>query len=235
MAAKSKKAAPKKAREKAPAKKTAARAGKVTAVEFEIVASVPDLMPPEVLKQISLVEDVVGSIGNMTDTELLGSIRTCARQTEIFVHAATKASASALVYAWACGMLLNMAKKKHGRSGFGQWRDAYLVPAVMSERTSQRYMKLADASKDVKSLLEWSPSLRQAYIACGVLPESERSTGDQDEDESPRTRALLTSLTGLQKNLRLFSGSRESLGKGERTQLALVRAELNQFFDKILA
>ena len=187
------------------------------------------------LKQISWVESVIGGMGNMTDTELLGCIRTCATKAETFVHAAIKASASALVYAWASGMLLNSAKAKFGHGAFGKWRDAELVPDVMSVRTSQRYMKLAEASKDVKGVLEWSPSLRQAYIACGVLPESQRSAGDEESEESPKTRALLTGLTGLQKNLRLFSGSGESLGKSERTQLALVRAELNQFFDKILA
>jgi hypothetical protein len=235
MAAKSKKVATKKGRGKTPAKKAAARPGKARAVEFEIIAPIPDLMPPEVLKQISSVESLIGGMDYMTDTEFLSTIIICATKTATFVHAATKASASALVFAWACGMLLNSAKTRLGRIGFGQWRDANLVPDVMSERTTQRYMKLADSSKNVKALLEWSPSLRQAYIACGVLPESEPSAGDEEPDESPKTRALLSSLTGLQKNLRLFSGSGESLGKGERKQLELVRMELNQFFDEILA
>ena len=82
--------------------------------EVEVVSEAPDLMPPEVLKQISRMTDLVGALDGMTDGELLNSIKICATQASGFSRHAVKAGASALVYAWACGTLLNAAKEKLG-------------------------------------------------------------------------------------------------------------------------
>jgi hypothetical protein len=38
------------------------------AAVVEVVTDVPDLMPPEVVKQISQVKDFVGNSGHMKDT-----------------------------------------------------------------------------------------------------------------------------------------------------------------------
>jgi len=222
------------AAKRVPAKKPAQRPAKAKAVEVEIVPDVPDLMPAEVVKRIGVIENQLGQVDGLSDLKLCNMIQRYAKQAAEHSGIAVRASASALVYAWACGKLLNAAKEKLGRTGFGPWRDANLVPSVMSERTSQRYMQLANLHSDVRVLLEWNPGLRQAYIACGILPEPERADGEEDEESAPKTRAVLRSLTGLQKNLRQFTGSGEKLGKGERTQLALARDELNRFFDQIL-
>jgi hypothetical protein len=222
------------AAKKAQAKKPVPRPAKAKTVKLEVVSDVPNLMPSEVMDQILLVETVLGQMDDMTELKLCTTIQRYAERATGYSQSALKSGASALVYAWACGKLLNAAKAKFGRGGFGKWRDANLVPYVMSERTSQRYMKLADTGDDVRELLEWSPSLRQAYIACGILPESERGAGDDDKDEAPNTHVLLASLSGLQKKLRLYLDSREKLGKRERTQLALVRDELNRFFEQVL-
>jgi hypothetical protein len=56
--------------------------------------------------------------------------------------------ASALVYAWASGKLLNIAKAKLGRGDFGAWRKEHLGDDI-AERTSQRYMRLAKECDDV--------------------------------------------------------------------------------------
>ena len=165
---------------------------------------------------------------------MVKSIQMCANQAARFSEFTAQTGMTAIIYAWACGKLLNATKAKLGRGDFGAWREDKLGAEVMSERTSQRYMQLAKQHDDVRALLVRSPSLRQAYVACGILPEPEPTVGEEEEETSPKTRALLTSLTGLQRNLRLFSGSGEKLKKPERTQLTLMRDELNQFFDELL-
>lgn len=219
----------------APSKKPVPRSAKAKAVDVEVVTEVPDLMTPEIVKQIEVVEDQLGQAGDLSESRFCNMVQHYAKQAASFSNIAVRASASALVYAWGCGKLLNAAKEKYGRSEFGRWRDTNLVPFVMSERTSQRYMQLANLHDDVRALLEWNPGLRQAYVACGILPEPERADGEEDKEKAPKTQAVLRSLTGLQKNLRLFTTSGEKLGKIERTQLALVRRELNRFFDQILS
>jgi hypothetical protein len=46
--------------------------------EVELVDEVPDLMTPEVLKQISGVNDLINAMNDMTDGELLDKIKECA-------------------------------------------------------------------------------------------------------------------------------------------------------------
>jgi len=205
MAAKPKKVATKKVRGKAPAKKAAARPGKVTAVELEVVATVPDLMPPEVSKQIDAVEKQLSQVGDMSGALLCNTVQHYAAQADRFARHAVRAGASTLVYAWASGKLLNAAKEKLGHGEFGRWRDANLVPAIISGRTATRYMQLATHCHDVRALLEWNPSLRQAYIACGILPDPSEADREEEEKEKPSAKQLLfTSLTHIQRDLRLF-------------------------------
>jgi hypothetical protein len=239
MPAKSKKVVGKKISEKESTPKSV-RTSTTKAVSVE-VAVIPDLKPPEVLKHIKEVEAKIKEIEAIIKSNkeigaepIIPPIKDFAIQARGLSRQAVQIGASALVYAWACGKLLIAAKAKLGRSDFGEWRDKNLGPDVISERTSQRYMVLAKQCDDVKSLLEWSPSLRQAYIACGILPEPEARDTEEVDNDLPKTRALLTSLNGLQRNLRLFAGSTEKLGKAELTELMLVRDELNQFFNQVI-
>ena len=96
-------------------------------------------------------------------------------------------------------------------------------------------MQLAKQCDDVRALLEWSPSLRQAYIACGILPEPpERESGDETDSDEVKRQALLSSITGIQKKLRLFAGLKGRLGAAEKTQLTLAKRQIDEFFDQIL-
>jgi hypothetical protein len=240
MPAKSKKVVGKKISGREPIKKSVSRTSKSKAVSVE-VAVIPDLKPPEVLKHIKEVEAKIKEIEaifkankEMDADPIIPSIKKFAKQAADLSRQAVKTGASALVYAWACGKLLIAAKTKLKRSDFGKWRDENLGADVISERTSQRYMQLAKQFDNVETLLKWSPSLRQAYIACGILPEPEARDTEEEDNDLPKTRALLTSLNGLQRNLRLFAGSTEKLGKAELTELKLVRDELNQFFNQVI-
>lgn len=241
MAAKSNKAPAKKsAKNKPPSGKSAPSPAR--AVKVEVVSEAPDLMSPEVVMHISKVEKQIGLVGGMPDQILINTIEIYADQAAKYSQIAQKAGASALVYAWACGKLLNAAKENLGHGAFGKWRKEHLVPGVMSERTSARYMLLAAKCYDVRGLLQWGPTLRQAYVACGVLPDP--AEGDQAEVEKPdvpKKQVLLASLSSLQKDLRLFEknfqafeSSNEKLDAGEKTQLLLMKDEIKRFSDRIL-
>ncbi|MEI6819345.1 MAG: hypothetical protein WCL19_07055, partial [Verrucomicrobiota bacterium] len=123
---------------------------------------------------------------------------------------------------------------KLGRGDFGDWRKKHLCDDI-TERTSQRYMQLAKRYEDVRALLEWSPSLRQAYIACGILPEPPERAADEESDaDEIKRQALLSSITGIQKKLRLFYGLKGKLGAGDKTQLKLAKQQIDEFFQQIL-
>lgn len=228
-------AKPKKLAKKKPSTKSLpAKAKRIVEKEY---SDVPNLRPPEVAKHLAEVEALIKQSDKQSGMKkvhaLIKPIEDYAMHAAKFSHKAVQAGASALVFAWACGKLLNATKKELGHDAFGDWRADRLLSENLSERTSQRYMKLAKQCPDIKVLLEWNPSLRQAYIACGVLPEPEQS--DNDSSTPPqKAHVLLASLSGLQKNLRLFAGSNEKLGKEDISQLKLVRDELYRFFDQVI-
>ena len=224
-------AKPKKVAKKKPSTKSVPTKAKLIVVKEN--PDVPDLMPPEVAKHLAEVEKLIKRSEKMKAGDLIKPIEDYAMHAASFSHKAVQAGASALVFAWACGKLLNATKKELGHDAFGDWREDKLLSENLSERTSQRYMKLAKQCQDIKVLLEWSPSLRQAYIACGVLPEPEQSENDSGTPPQ-KAHVLLASLSGLQKNLRLFAGSNEKLGKEDLSQLKLVRDELYRFFDQVI-
>jgi len=218
---------------KSPAGKPAARPSKGKPVPVEIVDEPRELVTPEVEQELRRIEEILTKSEAMGTGKLLEAIQARSRRAEEFAGSALNSAALALANAWACGKLLLAAKEKLGRGDFGQWRDKNLAPARIGERTTQRYMRLAEVFTDVRDLLAWSPTLRQAYIACGILPAPELGDGAGDDKGSPRTRALLAGISGLQKRLRLFESSGEKLGAGERRQLQLVRSQLDEFFNRI--
>ncbi len=235
MAAKSNKIAAKKGTAKKSAPIVIRRPAKENAAEVEVVSDVPDLMSPGVVKQVLQVQDFVANSQQLKDSELARGISAFSKKASGFALDAVKAGASALVYAWACGKLLNATKAKVGHGKFGAWREKNLDAVVISERTSQRYMQLAKQCDDVKALLEWSPSLRQAYIACGILPEPpERDLDETGDSDEAKREALLSSITGVQKKLRLFAGLTGGLSVAEKTQLKLAKKEIDLFFKQIL-
>lgn len=162
-----------------------------------------------------------------------------------------RAGSSALVYAWGCGTLLNRAKANLGHGAFGKWRREHLETAGISERTSTRYMKLAESCSDVRGLLQWAPTLRQAYVGCGVLPpppereneaddhlsDAKRQQKEKEEIEKEvhrKKELLLASVNALKQRLHQGIGIKKNLDAGEIRQLKLARNQIYAFFDQIL-
>lgn len=160
--------------------------------------------------------------------------------------AAVSAASCAIVYAWAAGSLLNIAKAALPRGGFGRWRDARAADLGVSVRTAQNWMKLADSCHDVRALLVPGAGLTCAYRAAGVLPAPEATTtdgeGDGDggdtvpapETSSPAERAF-TALAKGRKLLRHLLESDTVLSADERDRLEEEKASYNTLFDDLLA
>ncbi len=248
MSAKSKKVAvkSKQAKKVTAAKKkvsnVALNKSKAKSVELEVV---PDMMPPEVQKHLTKVQDFVEKSAQMKDAELARIITAYSKQASGFAQEAVKSGSMALVYAWACGKLLNAAKFKLGHGAFGKWRKEYVESAGVGERTSIRYMKLAESCSDVRGLLQWAPTLRQAYVGCGVLPppperDKDETDGNLSEEEvhenevQRKKEVLLESVSALQQRLHQGIGIKENLDASEIRQIRLARVQINSFFDQIL-
>ena len=215
---------------KPPAKKPPS-AGEVPLAPVKVVDKVPVFLTTEVRADIGDVERLIGRLVEMPTAAILKSLKDYSGRAAGFAGDAIKTSARALVCAWACGRMLLAAKGKMKRADFTAWCDTH-VSGIMSVSTKQRYMRLAEKSGNVRELLAWRPTLRQAYIGIGILPEPEK--GEDGEEAAPQTRLLLTTVAGMRKRLQRFADSRERLAEPARGQLQAARQELDTLFDRIL-
>lgn len=129
------------------------------------------------------------------------------RQAETLANSAKANASQAIAVAVQCGKLLCNQKAEVGHGGWLDWLKAN-CPDI-SERTAQKYMRLsrkvleletanpncsaelekseeagATEAEKVSALLDGSPkTLRQAYIAAGVIPEVEKVAKDTDSGE----------------------------------------------------
>ena len=245
MAVKIKKGVAKKIpKARTPGTKSSPAIAKAKSDKAKVAVEPPDLVTPEVTKELAAAEGVLARVADLSGAGLGKEIQKYSKRADLFAREAVSAGATALVCAWTCGKLLNAAKEKFGHGSFGKWRSEHLVPEFMSERTTVRYMQLAARCHDVNALLEWSPGLRQAYIACGVLPDPGEVDATEEEAqkiEVPKKQVLMTSLGDVQRNLRLFErnlqqfeGSKEKLDEDEKAQLKLMRIEIENFATRIL-
>lgn len=110
-------------------------------------------------------------IVNTVSATLAGNINRLYVEAEIAAEQAIGYSAAACRAAINCGKLLLEAKASN-RGEFLTWLGIHCP--LIQERTAQRYMKIAakyptllsDASLDFQTL-------KDAYIACGIMPEPE--------------------------------------------------------------
>ena len=87
-------------------------------------------------------------------------------------------ASEAVAKAVECGQLLLRQKESLVHGGWLNWLDNN-VPE-MSDRTAQRYMALAKKTSHV-SFLDDASTMRQAYIATGILPKPvEKEVGPPD-------------------------------------------------------
>ena len=197
---------------------------------------------------LSKSKETLSQVPMMTDEDLSEVTAGYYQLVNQFKKVATHAGKSAIICAWTCGKLLNTAKEKLGRGDFGKWRATLLEGHSICERTTQRYMKLAEQTEDVATLLERNSGLTEAYVAAGILPDPESDpeveveSNTEPETEVSTTRqaplsksqALTAFLSSLQKQLRSFDNSGETLTEAEINQILAAKDQIDRFFKKIL-
>jgi hypothetical protein len=198
----------------------------------------------EVPSEIAEVEAMLAGVADLTEAELITSIKDFAERAESLAVQTLNMAKRTMICGWATGVLLVKVKKacKHGK--FGQWEQEHLPSLGLDTRTAQRYMQLANRCPDVRSLVDNYSGLMEAYIACNIIQE--RPAADDGEDPnaanqapagegSSHAEALLSGLTSVQQHLRLFTSSSERLDAVQINQAKLVMKELNRFFSKLVA
>jgi hypothetical protein len=114
----------------------------------------------------------------MTDaaeTELANRIKACVAEIK-------KAEQNALARAIEAGMLLIQAKAKYGQHGV--WKSWLNANCELSERTAQRYMKLAEGRNKLEQIMK----SKNATMADLTLVEADRLLGDDGEGNSKGDR-----------------------------------------------
>jgi hypothetical protein len=202
--------------------------------EFEVLPAPPKLSE-------FLTEDVIHNRHqNLVEMEqadldsLAAAITICAEEADTNAEEALGSACLAVVSVWNCGGLLNIAKKQMRHGEFQKWFNDRIDVPGFSLRTAQRYMKLAGLNPRLTDLIASNPSIRQAYIACGILaepPETEKT--NKDFDATARL-GLLRSIASVQTRLRRFSEKKIKLDKKTRKDLLATKAEIDQLFKALI-
>jgi DUF3102 family protein len=114
----------------------------------------------------------------MTDaaeTELANRIKVCIAEIK-------KAEQNALLRAFEAGTLLIQAKAKYGHGVWGAWLNAN---CELSERTAQRYMKLAEGRPKLEQIMK----SKNATMADLTLAEAERLLANDGNSKGDRDKA----------------------------------------------
>jgi len=187
---------------------------------------------------LECVEEEIGKWKTMTKSEIIELISFYATKADDYASMAQTNCAFAIVWAWGCGNLLNRTKSDVGHGNFSEWRTKYFVNRGFSERSSTRYMLLARTYKNIRGVLERSTSLRQAYIACGALPEPPPT--DRPAGEKTPAAVLRKGVRNVQKSVQLFTksldrfkGSNETLSPEQKEEIYLMKAAIGNFMQRI--
>lgn len=120
---------------------------------------------------------------------LAEQIRETFEQANALATDARTVASDAIAKALECGRLLTKQKESLGHGSWLEWLDAN-VPEI-SDRTARKYMALA--KRNHGSDLNDMASLRQAYLATGIIPapaEKEPSPADPNKPWVKFTRFL---------------------------------------------
>lgn len=90
-------------------------------------------------------------------------------------------AATAVTKAFECGQLLLQQKAALKHGGWIEWLDAN-CPQI-GERTARKYMSLA--KRNHGSDLNDAATLRQAYLACGIIQETPKPAAKEPSPETP--------------------------------------------------
>ncbi|MBP9224443.1 MAG: hypothetical protein KBF76_11280 [Verrucomicrobiales bacterium] len=200
---------------------------------------------PALETQILTIEKRLECLKNKNSDELVEDLKAYAKGAMESATAALSAAHYAIIYAWATGCVLNLAKENLGKGRFGAWRDVKVSDLEISLRRAQMWMKMARDCSDVRALLVPGASLTTTYRATGVLPEADSVSPHQDDtgqdgDQSTLrskptpTERVFTALAEGRKRLRHLGESEGILDDADRDRLEEEKAALITLIDTLL-
>jgi hypothetical protein len=147
---------------------------------------------PSLDEQIIAIEQKLESLKHKPIDDLDEDLKSYAQGAVDSAAAALSSAHYAIVYAWATGCVLNMAKEMLGQGPFGRWRDAKSSALGICVRRAQMWMKMARDCCDVRALLVPGASLTTTYRAAGILPQpdpvpQDQVAGGDDQSSLPAT------------------------------------------------
>lgn len=181
----------------------------------------PKLVAPlEVLPPDTTAPDPQGA---MLSIDLSASINAAFATARTAADSATNEARSAITAAVQCGDLLTRQKASVPHGTWLDWLATH-CPDISAE-TARRYMRLSKRSQ-VTDLTD-AASLRQAYLATGVLPEEPPRDNDTPDANAP----VVTFTRGLDQFRRWFHRRTEDkpLAKWTPEARRLLRNELAWF------
>jgi hypothetical protein len=119
--------------------------------------------------------------------ELGGKIRDLHELATVCANMVHKVALQSLESAWSAGRALIAAKEKVAHGEWTSWRTSN-VPGL-SEDQACRYMRLAKEIPHVRDL-DGLKTVRQAYLACGVIKEPAKKTAPSTVDGLDKKSAL---------------------------------------------
>ena len=213
-----------------------------TKIQPKAKALKTEVLPPlnpfsEILSEDVLIERnrKVKLMKEASISELASSIASSALDAERMVCDTMASAGLAILEAWTCGYLLNLAKVQVMHGDFQKWVRELGSRSEMNLRTAQRYMQLAKSCPDARDLIGSMRSLRQSYIACGILPEPSESEKSEVKDDASKARSeLLKSVVGAHNKLRRFSEGKLRLDARTKKELVAVKTEIDRLFKTLL-
>jgi hypothetical protein len=181
----------------------------------------PKLVAPiEVLPPDTTAPDTQGA---MLSIDLSASINAAFATARTAADSATSEARAAIIAAVQCGDLLTRQKASVTHGTWLDWLATH-CPDISAE-TARRYMRLSKRSQ-VTDLTD-ATSLRQAYLATGVLPEPPPRDNDTPDANAP----VVTFTRGLDQFRRWFHRRTEDkpLAKWTPEARRLLRNELAWF------
>jgi len=220
--------------------KTPCRKSNQVKIEAADVGELPEALPlseyldPEVVSRRNRERDIM----EHADLEELAiQIRQRGEEADRHRTDALASAVLAMLNAWTCGSMLNIAKSKLNHGEFIPWLTRELENTSFEIRTAQRYMQIAKRFSCVEDLVAWKPSLRQTYIACGMLPEpaeSPEKTAEKDSETTAKA-VLLKSVASVQDILLRFSNSGNfKIDDETKKELVAAKAEIDQLFEDLI-
>lgn len=200
-------------------------------------------LSPALDEQIIAIEQQLELLKNKRIEDLDDDLNSYAKEAVESATAALSAAHYAIVYAWATGCVLNLAKEILGQGQFGPWSKSKASALGISLRRAQMWMKMARYCWDVRALLVTGASLTTTYRAAGILSEADpvsQGQGDGGDDlpslpaPPPTTERAFTALAEVRKRLRHLVESGRILDEEDRDRLSEEKSAMVTLCDTLL-